>query len=69
MITKGLNYVYQTLQTLDDLYSLALAAYAAQLANYEHKDALLQKLDSYAKTQGNFLSEIVRFHCAHLVDF
>lgn len=55
VIAKALNYIYQTLLTLDDIYSLAIAAYAAQLANYEHKDALLQKLDDLAKFQGNFI--------------
>lgn len=54
VIAKALNYIYQTLLTLDDTYSLAIAAYAAQLANYEHKAALLQKLDALAKVQGNF---------------
>lgn len=53
VINKALAYVYQTLQTLDDVYSLSIAAYAAQLANYEHKDALLQKLDTLAKVKGN----------------
>lgn len=52
-IEKGLDYVYETLQTLDDVYSLSIAAYAAQLANYEHKDELLQKLDALAKVKGD----------------
>lgn len=54
VIRNALDYVYETLQTKDDVYSLSIAAYAAQLANYEHKDALLQKLDVLARVQGNF---------------
>lgn len=53
IIAKALAYVYQTLQTKDDVYSLSIAAYAAQLANYKHKDVLLQKLDAVAKNEGN----------------
>lgn len=48
-----MDYVYDTLQTLDDIYSLAIAAYAAQLANYKHKDALMAKLDAAAKVKGD----------------
>lgn len=55
VIAKALNYIYQTLLTLDDVYSLAIAAYAAQLANYEHKADLLLKLDALAKVQGNLI--------------
>lgn len=54
VIAKGLDYVYETVKTMDDVYCLALAAYAAQLAKYVHRDELLQKLDSMAKTNGNF---------------
>ncbi len=53
VIKKALDYVYETLKTLSDVYSLAIAAYAAQLANYVHKDELLQKLDTLAKVQGD----------------
>lgn len=54
IISKGLSYVKTTLDTLDDIYSLAIACYAAQLANHPSKVALLQKLDTLAKVQGNF---------------
>ncbi|KAJ6633451.1 CD109 antigen [Pseudolycoriella hygida] len=53
VINKALDYIYQTLLTLDDIYSLAIATYAAQLANYEHKDTLLQKIESLAQVRGN----------------
>ncbi|KAG4071650.1 hypothetical protein HA402_011804 [Bradysia odoriphaga] len=53
VIEKGLDYVYATVQTIDDVYSLSIVAYATQLANYKHKDVLLQKLDSLAKVQGD----------------
>lgn len=53
VITNALNYIYQTLKELKDIYSLSIAAYAAQLADYEHKDELLQELDALAKVQGN----------------
>lgn len=56
VIAKALDYIYQTLLTFDDMYSLAIAAYAAQLADYVHKGDLLTKLDSLAKVQGNFQS-------------
>lgn len=48
-----MDYVYETLQTQDDVYSLAIATYAAFLADYKYKDDLLQKLDTYAKVKGN----------------
>lgn len=54
VIKKAMDYVYQTLETMDDVYSLAIAAYAAQLADYEHKDALFDRLDKLAKVTGNF---------------
>lgn len=47
------------------MYSLAIATYAAYLANYKNKEALLQKLDSYAKVQGkigNFVLTIIDVH-------
>lgn len=53
VITNALNYIYQTLKELKDVYSLSIAAYAAQLADYEHKDELLQDLDAVANVQGN----------------
>lgn len=41
-----------TLDSFDDLYSLSIATYAAQLANHPTKTAFLQKLDKLAKVDG-----------------
>lgn len=47
-IEKALKYVADKSQDLNDTYSLAIAAYAMQLANHNSKDMLLVKLDSKA---------------------
>lgn len=56
MISKGLAYVDATLKESGyaDMYSLAIAAYAAQLADYEQKDLYLEKLEEMATIKGNF---------------
>ncbi|CRK99836.1 CLUMA_CG013142, isoform B [Clunio marinus] len=47
-IDKALNYVFHNLNNLDDSYSLAIAAYALQLAKHSGKDSLLSKLEQTA---------------------
>jgi CD109 antigen len=49
-INKGLTYIANNIESINDTYSLAIAAYAFQLANNpqfkDTKKALLEKLDS-----------------------
>lgn len=45
VIKKALDYVVDNLNSLDDIYSLAIANYALQLAGHEKKDMLLEKLN------------------------
>lgn len=52
VIAKALRYVKTTLDSVDDIYSLAIATYAAQLANHPSKIVFLQKLDKLAKVEG-----------------
>lgn len=49
-----MDYIIRNIEHLDDVYSLALAAYALQLAEHNSKDFILQNLDSRATTEGKF---------------
>lgn len=48
VINKAMDYIVRNLETLDDAYSLALAAYALQLAEHNARDYVLRKLDERA---------------------
>lgn len=52
VIAKALGYVKTTLDFVDDIYALAIATYAAQLANHPSKRVFLQKLDKMATVEG-----------------
>jgi len=52
VITKALDYVKTKLDSMEDVYALAIACYAAQLANHSSKSLLLQKLDKLIKVEG-----------------
>lgn len=52
VIAKALGYVKTTLDFVDDIYALAIATYAAQLANHPSKSVFLQKLDKLATVEG-----------------
>ncbi|KAG4076804.1 hypothetical protein HA402_009150 [Bradysia odoriphaga] len=52
VISKALNYVKTMLED-GDTYSLAIACYAAQLANHSSKTVLMQKLDRLAIVEGD----------------
>ncbi|KAL7015211.1 hypothetical protein ACKWTF_016343 [Chironomus riparius] len=48
-IKKSLDYVVKNIWELDDIYALAIASYALQLARHETKDELLAKLNNKAE--------------------
>ncbi|XP_037049174.1 CD109 antigen-like [Bradysia coprophila] len=52
VISKALNYV-KTMLGDGDIYSLAIACYAAQLANHSSKTVLMQQLDRLAIVEGD----------------
>ncbi|KAG5667283.1 hypothetical protein PVAND_015269 [Polypedilum vanderplanki] len=45
VIQKALNYIVENEEDLKDIYSLAIATYAFQLANHEHKKSFIARLD------------------------
>ncbi|XP_031630826.1 CD109 antigen-like isoform X2 [Contarinia nasturtii] len=49
VINKAIDYVARNLEGSDDLYSLAVAAYALQLANHNSKNYILQTFDLKSK--------------------
>lgn len=52
VVTKALDYVKTKLDSFEDVYALAVACYATQLANHSSKNLLLQKLDKLIKVEG-----------------
>lgn len=54
VITKALNYIKTKMDTFEDVYALSIACYAAHLANHESKGALLKRLDTFAKSEGEY---------------
>lgn len=54
VINKAMDYVVRNLEGNDDIYSLALAAYALQLADHSSKNYILQTLDSRASRKGTY---------------
>lgn len=48
-INKAISYILKNKQELHDVYSLAIATYAMQLAKHEEKNFFMDKLDSQAK--------------------
>ncbi|KAJ6642136.1 CD109 antigen [Pseudolycoriella hygida] len=54
VITKALSFLKTKLGSCGDIYALAIACYAAHLANHESKVAFLQKIDQLAKVEGEF---------------
>lgn len=54
IINKAIDYVVRNLEGNEDLYSLAIASYALQLANHNSKNYILQTLDVRAIRKGNF---------------
>lgn len=53
VINKAIDYVVRNLEGNDDLYSLAVASYAVQLANLNSKSYILQTFDVKAIRKGN----------------
>lgn len=52
VINKAIDYVVRNLEGSDDVYSLAVASYALQLANHNSKNYILQTLDAKAVRKG-----------------
>lgn len=51
-INRALDYIVRNTEGLNDIYSLALAAYALHLAKHTTKDYALQTFDAKATTDG-----------------
>lgn len=51
-INKAIEYVTKSLETQHDIYALAVAAYAMQLAEHPNKDDILAKLLKKSTTKG-----------------
>lgn len=47
-VNKAMDYIVRNLEGLDDVYALAVAAYALQIADHNAKDYVLRVLDSRA---------------------
>lgn len=52
IINKAIDYIITNLKISDDVYTLALASYALQLANHTSKDTILQSFDKKATLDG-----------------
>lgn len=52
VINKAVDYIVRNIEGKEDLYSLAIASYALQLAGHSSKNYILQTFDSRATLQG-----------------
>lgn len=52
VINKAMDFVARNLVSSDDVYTLAVASYALQLAQHNSKDYILQTFDSRAMNKG-----------------
>jgi CD109 antigen len=50
-VNKALDYIVRNFNSLEDNYSIAISAYALQLARHSSKDAFLSKLDTKSKNE------------------
>lgn len=53
VVNKAVDYVARNIDGLNDVYALAIAAYAMQLADHSSKDFTLSQLDAKATTDGD----------------
>lgn len=53
VVNKAMDYVARNIDGLNDVYALAIAAYALQLADHSSKDFTLSQLDGKATTDGD----------------
>lgn len=53
IVNKAVDYVARNIDGLNDVYALAIAAYALQLADHSSKDFTLSQLDAKATTDGD----------------
>jgi CD109 antigen len=52
-INNAIAYIFQNVESLEDNYALALAAYAVQLAQHSEKDKILSMLNAKAMSDAN----------------
>lgn len=52
-INRALDYLVKNLDNLDDVYAIAITAYALQLANHNAKNFIFTRLESRAQTDGD----------------
>lgn len=52
MIEKAIGNILKSVQTLDDVYAVAVVSYALEIANHRSKKDLIDRLISMAKTNG-----------------
>lgn len=53
MIEKAIENILESVKVIDDIYAIAVTAYALQLADHKSKEVLTDRLISMAKTNGN----------------
>lgn len=52
VINKAVDYIVRNIEGKDDVYAMALASYALQLANHSSKNYILQTFDSRSMHEG-----------------
>uniref|UniRef100_A0A336LNM3 CD109 antigen n=1 Tax=Culicoides sonorensis TaxID=179676 RepID=A0A336LNM3_CULSO len=52
-INRAIDYLVKNIENLDDIYAIALTAYALELANHNAKDFVLTRLDARAMNDGD----------------
>ncbi|XP_055375533.1 thioester-containing protein 1 allele R1 [Condylostylus longicornis] len=53
VISNAINYLVKSLSTTNDVYPLAISAYALSVANHNTKNLVVQRLDSLATYEGD----------------
>lgn len=67
MIDKAIENILKSVQTLNDVYAIAVVSYALELANHSSKKELIDRLISLAKTNGKIL-EISKIQSIRLIN-
>lgn len=69
VINKAVDYVVRNLEGNDDLYALALASYALQLAKHNSKNYILQTFDAQAIRKGIFQFVVLMHRTSFFIFF
>lgn len=69
VINKAVDYVVRNLEGNDDLYALAVASYALQLAKHNSKNYILQTFDARAMRKGIGISHFVYISLYFIIYF